>query len=587
MNREQMTIHSFERPTERGQVVVLVLLVLGLFLTGISAFGVDFANFWFHRQAAQGAADAACTAGVMDMLRNANESVTTFGNFPGGDYDCSTAPTSAPCQYASLNGYNSDGLTPGNTVHVSFAPTSSVPGIDPNAIPGVASNMIQIDVTERVQTFFSGFISGNRTQTVRVRARCAILKATTPVPLTVLNPSCAGSLSTVGNGNVAITGGPPKSVQVNSDDGTAVNISGSGTIDLSHGGPAFSGSFLGVSGGPGTAPGGFSGGTTGGWQFATPVPDPFANVPAPTVPADTPTPPASPITVAYPDAVYGCPDHSGCDVYKPGRYTSGIQVTGRTVLFVPGLYYFQIADTMSFIKANCGDPRGCVPKPTGQCYYALTAESNGVLRMAKNTSPSSDTSHGVTFYLSGPGGVGGYGSVFFGSNAGNPGGRTIDSFNTLDANDGVTCPMGTAPDPALGLPASINGNVLMGPCTYDGSYFNSPTNVPLSVGAPAINRGMLFFQDRNDGNNDGQPSMQGGGGLLLVGTMYFHHCPSLPCNPATAYKAFYELLGNSGSGTYLLGNITTDRLIVGGSGDVSMQLSSAKVYTILKASLIQ
>src|SRR5262249_52979736 len=159
-------------------------------------------------------------------------------------------------------------------------------------------------------------------QTVRVRARCAVLKATTPVPLTVLNPSCAGSLTTFGNGNVTITGGPPKSVQVNSDNATAVNISGSGSVDLSHGGPAFSGSFLGDSGGPGTAPGGFSGGTTGGWQFATPVPDPFANVPAPTVPADSPTalPPVGtgPLNVTYPDAVYGCPDHSGCDVYKPG-----------------------------------------------------------------------------------------------------------------------------------------------------------------------------------------------------------------------------------------------------------------------------
>src|SRR5262249_20668231 len=270
-----ITMRCFERRSEHGQVVVVVLLVLGLFLTAVSAFGVDFANFWFHRQSAQGAADAACTAGVMDMLRNANEGVTTFGNFPGGDYDCSAAPSSAPCQYATLNGYNSDGLTPGNTVHVSFVPTSSIPGIDPSAIPGVAANTIQIDVIERVQTFFSGLLTGNRTQVVRVRARCAVLKASAPVPLTVLNPTCAGSLSTTGNGIVSILGGPPKSVQVNSDDSTAVDVSGSGKIDLSHGGPVFTGSFLGTSGGPGTAPScgpssGFCGGTTGGWQFATP-----------------------------------------------------------------------------------------------------------------------------------------------------------------------------------------------------------------------------------------------------------------------------------------------------------------------------
>ena len=40
-----------------------------------------------------------------------------------------------------------------------------------------------------------------------------------------------------------------------------------------------------------------------------------------------------------------------------------------------------------------------------------------------------DGSHGVTFYLSGPGGTGGYGSVFFGANSGKTGGsRTVDNW---------------------------------------------------------------------------------------------------------------------------------------------------------------
>src|SRR5262245_25839489 len=99
MRQAQTTMRCCERKNERGQVVVVVLLVMGIFLVGVSAFGVDFANFWFHRQAAQSAADAACTAGVMDMLVNANTG-STFGGFPGGDFSCASSPGASPCQYA-------------------------------------------------------------------------------------------------------------------------------------------------------------------------------------------------------------------------------------------------------------------------------------------------------------------------------------------------------------------------------------------------------------------------------------------------------------------------------------------------------
>jgi hypothetical protein len=111
---------------------------------------------------------------------------------------------------------------------------------------------------------------------------------------------------------------------------------------------------------------------------------------------------------------------------------------------------------------------------------------------------------------------------------------------------------------------------------------------------------MIFFQDRNNGNNDGQPSMQGGGGLLMSGNLYFHHCPSknpvtggpapsptAQCNMTTEYHSFFQLQGTPGSGTFLLGNITTDELSLGGNGNVSMQLDTRSVYTILRAALIQ
>src|SRR6266700_5987568 len=98
------------RPSDSGQVMLFVLLGLGLFLIGAMAFAVDMSNLWFHRQAAQTAADAACTAGAMDLLTDTTDSVTTApypGGFkPGTNFDCFTSTSYAPCKYAAFNGYS-------------------------------------------------------------------------------------------------------------------------------------------------------------------------------------------------------------------------------------------------------------------------------------------------------------------------------------------------------------------------------------------------------------------------------------------------------------------------------------------------
>lgn len=588
MNRAQTSSKQFERRSDSGQTVLMVLLALGIFLLGAVGFGVDFANFWFHRQAAQSAADAACTAGVMDLLANANTG-GSLGNFPGntGPYDCATYPTAIPCRYASLNGFDGAGTAPGNNVQFSFVPTSTVPGVDPASIPGLVPSSLRVDVIDHVQTFFSGMISGKSTQDVHVQATCAVLKASAPIPLIVLNPTCPSTFDDPGSGTVAIIGGPNRSIQTNSSLFTGVTVTGSGTVDLSHGGPNFTGSQMAVYGGPDTAPGGFLPGSTGGWVYpVTPIADPFALTPAPPMPAAAPAPTA----VAY--GVDGCPDQSGstagpvsttgCVEYHPGLYTSPIIVKGYTAIFEPGVYYMTGFDSSGgYCGKAGGGPGTCPQTPTGQCRAALVVTSNGIVRPSTATG---DGSGGLTFYFSGSGGT--YGSAFFGANAGNPGTRVVDQFDTKDPAIGVQCPGGTAPDPNLNLPQFVSGDVLLAPCTQDGTWFASPTNG--STQGPV--RGLLMFDDRSNNDNHGQPSMQGGGGLLLAGTLYFHHCPNSTttgCVPDVDYKAFFQLQGTPGSGTFLLGNITTDELILGGNGNVSMQLDSARVYTILKATLIQ
>lgn len=120
MKRAHTTRIGPRLPSDRGQTIVLILLVLGIFLLGAIGFGVDFANFWFHRQAAQNAADAACTAGIMDMLTTATTGTPKGGFTAGTNFDCAGTPAAAPCRYAALNGYNGSNTTPGNHVQVTF-----------------------------------------------------------------------------------------------------------------------------------------------------------------------------------------------------------------------------------------------------------------------------------------------------------------------------------------------------------------------------------------------------------------------------------------------------------------------------------
>jgi Putative Flp pilus-assembly TadE/G-like len=62
---------------DAGQVVIVVVLMLSLFLLAVLAFAVDYTNIWFQRQQAQTAADAACQAGAMDMYQ-----LITGASFP-------------------------------------------------------------------------------------------------------------------------------------------------------------------------------------------------------------------------------------------------------------------------------------------------------------------------------------------------------------------------------------------------------------------------------------------------------------------------------------------------------------------------
>jgi hypothetical protein len=468
------------RRDDRGQVSIFVVLALGIFLLGFVGFAVDMTNLWFHRQMAQTAADASCQAGIIDILTNDIGNPTPKSGFTAGtNFDCSTSypnvsgaspPAPAPCIYANLNGYSGQGLTAGaasNQVAISFPAngTAGLPTPPPSTLAPVP--YLRADVTDRVPLTFARLLSNSATMDVKANAVCALALVQQPVPIIVLNPTCPHSFEVSGSATLTIVGGPPQSVQVNSENTTCAaatqgsGCNGSGTIDLSQGGPSFSGSSFGVTGAPTTQPTNFTPSTGNFWQSPhPPINDPYAQVAAPPVPAlpctgtaATPCSPgclANPCSVGY--TVNGCPDHSGCVEYAPGLYNAPIVVKGQVAIFDPGIYY--IKPTASNIDSeNCGSPgTGCVSKPTGQCYYGLAVDSNGMVRPSTATG---DGSKGTMFYLTGPGGSGNkaYGSVFFGANSG----KSPDTVDQYDASTGnatnsqINCPGGEAPESKLNL----------------------------------------------------------------------------------------------------------------------------------------
>ena len=605
---------------------------MGIALLGAVAFSVDFGNTWFHRQSAQSAADAACTAGVMDLLVDSQGGATGHQGFTNGTaFNCAPGSTASPCKYARFNGYNSDGT--GNLVEVKFPTSSVVPGLPSSSIASatvVPTAFMQVNVIDNVPTYFSGLLSGRRTLPVRASAVCGVVYATSPIPILVLDPHSPNStpaqsaFNIQGSGLIKIVGGPTKSIQVNSQDNAAscgqsncsVNYPwGSARVDLSQGGPPPSGGSSGAPGtgsdfalygAPTTAPSGFIPGTTGHWVApSAPINDPFAQMCAPgqtgcpsingsappaipgtpTMPADEqsalqPTSPCTstqvPCQVAYKD--HGCPDPSAttrtskkphiCWLYTPGHYTTNINVKDSIALFDPGLYYLD---------------------------NGLTLDSGSTVRAGTG---AGDGSGGVIFYFSGSG------TVTVNSNSGG----TFDNFNSVkgpvDSSgnkyaDKTTAPAlrnqtygngarctgtSTIPDNLGGAGVNINGNILLGACT---GYYGDPLGASDPNG---IQRNFVFFQDRSA--KAVQPTWGGGGQFLLAGTMYFHSCNAagtgIGCGATPAYFSdIFKMQGNSGSGTYVLGDIVVDNLTLGGTSGITMDLNPAQAAGILKATLLR
>ena len=163
-----------------------------------------------------------------------------------------------------------------------------------------AQPYVEVTITDAVPMSFTRLVSTTSVVNVKAKAGCGLVPIPTPVPLVILHPTAASALSVGGASLIHVFGGPQRSVQVDSRAAAAVSA---GSVDLSQGGPANTGSDFAVFGGPSTQPAGINTGSTGHYLYpATPFGDPFATIPAPAVPSTHGT--ATPV----PFGINGCPD---------------------------------------------------------------------------------------------------------------------------------------------------------------------------------------------------------------------------------------------------------------------------------------
>lgn len=571
--------------SESGQAAVGLLLVFAcLSLAGL-AFAIDFANLWFHRQATQSAADAACQAGAMDMLATSGGlTLNSMGFTPGTASNCSTTSSATMCAYANFNGYNGAGPQPASNTNsawntVSWTFPASVSGVTAPPSSMTSTPYMQVTVVESVETFFLSLFNNSTYQQVSSSCTCGLAQLKEAAPMIVLNPTISGAFTESGGGNLLnIVGGPQRSVQVNSTSATAVSCSGSPTINTSLGGPNQTGSDIGVvaletqaRNGCGNNGGnmGFNGGTTGGWRDGViPVQDPYAGVAAPaSVKSLTPVTYNSTTKNYYTWAaqnIDGCPEtqNSGftgqnCIEYGPGYYPSGINPPDNylTVIFLPGIYYMNGSLTLG------GSLTARVAMPCWASYSAGYSASACSSVASANHLVYSQGSGVMFYFLSGSFNV-----------SGCSGCANSNVASNLPSNV-LTCD-GSAPNAALHMPTSLTGNVLWGQCTQNATYYDAGGDTSDSAGSPG-SRGILFFQDHA---NTTQPTFSGSGALSFAGSLYFH---------SSTYSDILALSGGSSSGTFIVGNIVTDQVNLSGSGQINLQLSPVPSTYMLKATTFQ
>lgn len=360
-----------ERKREAGQAILIVLLAMSIFMLGALGFAIDGSHLYAQRMMAQAAADGAAQAGMMSIFDNTSGA---WGSHTAGQsFTCGSNDTAAACKYAQgLNGFNLAGDV------VTVIPNPS--GVTVTGLSAADTyNLLQVVVQRSVKTTLMQFL-GSSASTIKATGIAAIVQIVSPVPIIVTHPCMPGALSMNGNTSITITGGPTKSIQINSNGsclggGNAFSGPSSGSVDLSKAGPNGTGADFGTFGGPLTNPGDVNVGSTGHYLApSSPILDPLASVQPPAIPSQAGS------SANCTTNCNSCPGGaSSCTEYKPGYYPNGINIKNATAMFDPGIYYME-SGGFTTKNSTVGMCTGCPADSTtvnGMLIYDTGPASGG------------------------------------------------------------------------------------------------------------------------------------------------------------------------------------------------------------------
>jgi hypothetical protein len=313
---------------EAGQAVVMITLGI-TFLLGLLGLVVDLGYAYYVKQSAQGAADAAAMAAVIDA--NANGVSCGSAVLCQTGYSCPSSPTNSTdfgvaCLYAKANGFQYAG---GQTVTV-----SSGTGIPPTAAGVHTTYWATVTVTQNLAL---GFLSalGLKAGSISAQSTGAVV-STGSGCIYVLDSSASPGLFLDAADLVSTCG-----IYVNATSATNAIELNSASAYLCYGTSAYTCSA-------GTLPlhmvtgakndciscgcVGNSYYVNGGGNAACPTPtygsavsDPLAALPAPSYSGCNQT-------------NYSWGNISPAQTINPGVYCGGIKISGGTVTFNPGTY---------------------------------------------------------------------------------------------------------------------------------------------------------------------------------------------------------------------------------------------------------
>jgi Flp pilus assembly protein TadG len=307
-------------------------------IVGILALGMDCGRMMEERRRAQAAADAAALAGAKQGYDQQHQSPSRVPS--------SANIIQAANQSLSNAGYVNDGISA--TLDVNVGPASGQFKANPS--------YVEVIVESRVKATFGRIFT--RTDPV-VRARSVANFQRNPQGLVALNPTAAGALTVSGFVTLKVV---QEAVHVNSSSPMAVVVALTASLvadvlDVVGGLLGILGNLLGTP----TA-------------SAPPVPDPLASLPPPNL-------------ASYSVCSAGRLSCGSSTTLQPGIYQGGIQVTGGTVTFSPGVYILNggglaVSGNSSIIANgvtiyNTGGGAAGPIDVTGSAAFALSPSSTG------------------------------------------------------------------------------------------------------------------------------------------------------------------------------------------------------------------